>query len=78
MQRALNAEVASSPFNPGDIKKAQQYADEALKKGIAPITQAPVYWQPGWTCASLTHYLYYRYSDYRNCVYHHRYYGRYW
>lgn len=80
MQRKLNAEVMATPFNPGDIKKAEAWAEDAKKQGVAPQPQPPSYWQPGWTCASLIGYraYYYSYSDYRNCVYYHRYYGRYW
>ena len=77
-QRALNAEALASPFNAGDIKNAQAYAEDALKKGIVPVGQPPRYWQPGWDCGALTRYRYYSYSDYRDCVYHYRYYGRYW
>lgn len=77
MQRQLNAEVLSSPFNPGDVKKAEAYADEALKNKVQPVA-APSYWQPGWSCSNLTYYRYYSYYDYRNCIYYHRYYGRYW
>lgn len=78
MQRRLNAEVMASEFDAGDIKKAEAYADEAQKRGEKPVTQAPSYWQPGWTCSHLTRYRYYNYYHYRNCIYHHRYYGYYW
>jgi hypothetical protein len=78
MQRRLNEEVMASHFNAGDIKKAEAYAEDALKKGIPPVTAAPSYWQPGWTCDYLGSYRYYNYYDYRNCVYYHHYYGRYW
>ncbi len=78
MQKRLNAEVLSSEFDPGDLKKAEAYADDALKKNIKPVQAAPSYWQPGWTCGNLTRYRYYRYRDYRDCIYYHRYYGHYW
>jgi hypothetical protein len=78
MQKSLNAEVMNSPFDPGDVAKAKAYAEEAVKKAIPPTAVAPTYWQPGWTCSDLTSYRYYRYYDYRNCIYYHRYYGRYW
>jgi hypothetical protein len=78
MQRKLNESVMSSPFNAGDIKKAQAWAEDAKKQGVAPVPQAPSYWRPGWSCSNLTAYAYYNYMDYRNCVYHHYYYGRYW
>lgn len=78
MQRALNQQVMAVPFNPGDIKKAQGYAEQAKKDGVVPAQQPPAYWQPGWTCGSLVGYAYYNYGDYRNCVYYNHYYGRYW
>jgi hypothetical protein len=78
MQQRLNQEVAASPFNAGDIKKAAAYAEDALKQGIQPVMVAPSYWIPGSSCSYLTTYRYYRYDDYRNCVYYHRYYGHYW
>jgi hypothetical protein len=78
MQRQLNQQVMSAPFNAGDIKKAESYAEEAKKQGVVPVPQPPRYWAPGWTCANLTGYAYYNYGDYRNCIYYHHYYGRYW
>jgi len=78
MQKALNQQVMSTPFNAGDIKKAEAYAAEAKKQGVAPMASPPTYWVPGWTCASLAGYRYYNYGDYQNCVYYHYYYGRYW
>ena len=78
MQRALNERVMATPFNPGDIKKAQGWAEEAKKQGVIPVAQPPSYWVPGWSCANLTTYTGYLYGDYRNCIYYHHYYGRYW
>ena len=78
MQRALNNEVAASSFNAGDIKKAEAYSEQAKKQNIPPVMQPPAYWTPGWTCGSLMGYRYYVYNDYRNCVYYHHHYGRYW
>lgn len=78
MQRALNQQVMSAPFNPGDEKKAHAYAEEAKKQNVVPQQAPPTYWQPGWTCASMATYQYYNYMHYRNCVYYHHYYGRYW
>lgn len=78
MQRRLNEEVMSRPFDAGDVAKADAYAEEALKKKVRPVERFPSYWQPGWTCAHITRSPYYRYSDYRDCVYYHRYHGRYW
>jgi hypothetical protein len=78
MQRSLNERVMAAPFNPGDIKKAQAWAEDAKKQGVAPQPQPPSYWVPGWTCANLTVYAVYLYNDYRNCIYYHHYYGYYW
>jgi hypothetical protein len=78
MQRALNKEVMAAPFNPGDIKRAQAYAEEAKKLNVQPVAQPPSYWVPGWTCANMISYSGYFYGDYQSCVYYHHYYGRYW
>ena len=78
LQKQLNQQVMSSPFNAGDIKKAEAYAEEAKKANVQLVPRPPAYWGPGWTCANLTSYRYYYYNDYRNCVYYHRYYGHYW
>jgi len=78
MQRQLNQQVMSAPFNPGDVKKAEAYSEQAKRQGVVPIAAPPTYWAPGWTCANLAGYAYYNYMDYRNCVYYHYYYGRYW
>jgi hypothetical protein len=78
MQRKLNSETMATPFNAGDIKKATAYAQEAKAQNIVPVAQAPSYWMPGWTCASMSSYRYYNYTAYRDCVYYHHYYGRYW
>jgi len=78
MQKALNNQVMSAPFNAGDIDKAEEYAAGAKAKNIQPVARPPAYWAPGWTCSNLTTYAYYNYVDYRNCVYYHRYHGYYW
>ena len=78
MQRALNAQVMSTPFDPGDVKKAEAYAEEAKKQNIPPVATPPSYWVPGWNCGNLIAYAGYVYGDYRACVYYHYYYGRYW
>lgn len=78
MQRSLNQQVMSSPFNAGDIAKAQAFAEDAFRRHIVPVARPPAYWVPGWTCANLTTYAYYSYPDYQNCVYYHYYYHRYW
>jgi hypothetical protein len=78
MQKALNAQVMASPFDPGDVKKAEAYAEEAKKQNIQPVATPPAYWVPGWTCGNMIGYGGYLYGDYRACVYYHHYYGRYW
>ncbi len=78
MQRKLNEAVMAAPFDPGDVNKAEAYAEQAKKQNVQPVAQPPTYWAPGWTCANLTTYAYYNYGDYRNCIYYHHYYGRYW
>ena len=78
MQRALNQQVMAAPFNPGDVKKAQAYAEEAKKQNVVPVEQPPAYWAQGWTCGNPIGYRYYAYGDYQNCIYYHHYYGRYW
>ena len=77
MQRQLNAEVMSEPFDAGDPAKIDAYIKEAMANDIKPVTRAPSYWQPGYTCNYIRQYRY-NYNNYRNCLYHHRYYGRYW
>lgn len=78
MQRALNERTMAAAFNPGDVAKAQTWAEQARRVNVAPVTAPPAYWNPGWTCANLTAYPGYIYNDYRNCIYYHHYYGRYW
>jgi hypothetical protein len=78
LQRQLNQQVMAAPFNPGDIQKAEAYAEQARKSNLVPVMQVPSYWSPGWTCGNMTSYRYYNYGDYRNCVYYHHHYGRYW
>jgi hypothetical protein len=78
MQRDLNKAVMATPFDPGDVKKAQAYAEDAKKQNIQPVQQPPAYWVPGWTCGNLIAYRYYQYGDYQSCIYYHHYYGRYW
>ena len=75
MQRKLNQEVMSKDFDPGDAAKVDAYIAEAMKKGLKPTTVAPKYWQNGYTCRDIRRY---GYAGYQNCMYHYRYYGRYW
>lgn len=77
MQKQLNAEVMSAPFDAGDPAKIDAYIKEAMANDIKPVTRAPSYWQPGYTCNYIRQYRY-NYTNYRNCLYHRRYTGRYW
>jgi Ni/Co efflux regulator RcnB len=75
MQKRLNAEVMQKPFTVEDAAKVDAYVQDAMKKNLKPKQTAPKTWRPGYTCNDLWRYSYY---DYRDCVYYHRYYGRYW
>jgi Ni/Co efflux regulator RcnB len=77
MQRQLNAETMQKPFAVEDATKVDAYVTEAMKKNLQPRQAAPSYWQPGYTCDSYYR-NHYNYIDYRDCIYYHRYYGRYW
>jgi hypothetical protein len=75
MQKQLNQSVLERPFNPGDKATIDAYLEQALKKGTPPPQQQPpANWQPGWTCNNLM----YSFSQYRNCLHYHQYYGRYY
>ncbi len=76
MQRMLNQRIMASPFDPGDPARVDAYIKEAMKKDLQPAS-APNYWQRGYTCNYIRQYRYV-YSQYRNCLYYYRYYGRYW
>ena len=75
MQRQLNAGVMEQEFDAGDVEKINAYVAEAMKKDLKPRREAPDYWQPGYTCASIR---YRGWRDYRDCRYYYHYYGRYW
>lgn len=75
MQKKLNQEVVERPFNPGDKASIDAYLEEALHKGTLPPQMVPPSnWQSGWTCNNLMN----AYSQYRNCLHYHQYYGRYY
>lgn len=77
MQRQLNQETVSKPFDPGNVAKVDAYIAEAMKKNIKPeVQKAPSYWQQGYTCRDA--YRYGGYRAYRNCRYYRHYHGRYW
>lgn len=75
MQKKLNAQVMEKPFTVEDQQKIDAYVTEAMQKNLKPKERAPEHWAPGYTCQNLWHYSY---NEYRDCVYYHRYYGRYW
>ncbi len=75
MQRKLNAETMQKPFAVEDAAKIDSYVNEAMKKNLQPRTAPPSYWRPGYTCNSIYGNSW---TDYRDCMYYHRYYGRYW
>lgn len=79
MQRQLNAENLNSEFHTEDVAKIDSYIKESMEKNLKPKTIRPDGWQPGYTCDTY-YYRYYRYNyyGYRDCLYHYRYYGRYW
>jgi hypothetical protein len=77
MQRKLNAETMEKPFSVEDTAKIDAYVADAMKRNLQPRQAAPSDWQPGYTCDSYYRY-HHSYLGYRDCVYYHRYYGRYW
>ncbi|MBV1908170.1 MAG: hypothetical protein KUG78_02555 [Kangiellaceae bacterium] len=77
MQRQLNANVMNQPFDPGDVARVDAYIKSAMQKDLKPVSVAPTYWRPGYTCNYIRRYRY-RYRAYRDCLYYHRYHGRYW
>ncbi len=79
MQKQLNQEVMDSEFETEDVAKIDGYIKDAMKKDLKPKTTPPQNWQPGYTCDSYyRRYYRYNYYGYRDCLYHYRYYGRYW
>jgi hypothetical protein len=75
MQKRLNDQVMQKPFSVEDAAKVDAYVQEAMKKDLKPRQTPPKDWRPGYTCNDLWRYSY---NEYRDCVYYHRYYGRYW
>lgn len=76
MQKQLNAQTMSRPFDPGVASEIDAELDQLIQKGQKPkVLQAPPYWRPGYTCRNA-----WRYSRqaYYNCRHYYRYYGRYW
>jgi serine/threonine protein kinase len=77
MQRQLNAQVMAQPFDAGDPAKIDAFIKDAMANDIKPVERPPSYWRSGYTCNYIRQYRY-NYNNYRNCLYHRRYYGRYW
>jgi len=75
MQKRLNEQVMEKPFSVEEKAKIDAYIEDAMKKDLKPPGQPPATWRQGYTCSDLRASSYY---DYRNCLYYHRYYGRYW
>ncbi len=75
MQRRLNTETMSQPFLAEQPEKVEAYIQDAMKKNLKPKEYTGKNWRPGYTCRDL---LRYSWTDYRNCKYYHRYYGRYY
>lgn len=76
MQQQLNKEVLEKPFSVESEAKIDAYVKQAMAKDLKPeATQAPSYWQPGYTCRDIYHH---GWDVYRNCRYYRHYYGRYW
>ncbi len=79
MQRRLNQEVMESEFETEDLAKIDSFIKDAMQKDLKPKTNPPQNWQSGYTCDSYyRRYYRYNYYGYRDCLYHYRYYGRYW
>ena len=78
MQKQLNQETMSSGFHVEDTARIDSYIQDAMKKNLQPKQNPPAGWQPGYTCASYYRRYAYSYNGYRDCLYYHRYYGRYW
>lgn len=77
MQQRLNAEAMNKSFEVEDVSKIDSYINDAMKKNLQPRKNPPANWQPGYTCDGY-YGMYHNYYDYRDCLYYHRYYGRFW
>ena len=75
MQKRLNNEVLNQGF---DVKREDElnaYIEEATRKGLKPRAYTGHHWHQGATCGDL---LSYSWTEYRDCSYYYRYYGRYY
>lgn len=75
MQEKLNAEVMSKPFLAEKPEEVDAYIKSMLEKNVKPPEYKGTYWRQGYTCRDL---LRYNWTQYRNCRYYYRYYGRYY
>ncbi|MBS3965286.1 MAG: hypothetical protein KGZ80_12505 [Methylomonas sp.] len=75
IQKRLNEEVLQKPFSAETEANLNAYIQEATKRGTPPKTEPSRFWRRGYTCADLRRHSW---TDYRDCSYYHRFYGRYW
>jgi hypothetical protein len=75
MQASLNQEVMDRPFLAEKPEEVDAYIKSMLEKNVKPPEYSGTYWRPGYTCRNL---LRYDWTQYRNCRYYYRYYGRYY
>lgn len=75
MQAQLNQEVMSKPFLAEKPEEVDAYIKSMLEKNVKPSEYNGQNWKPGYTCRDL---LRYNWTEYRNCRYYYRYYGRYY
>jgi len=75
MQDRLNDEVLDQGFDVKGEAELNSYIEEATRKGLEPKVKPSSHWRRGYTCNDLRRYSW---SEYRDCVYYHRYHGRYW
>ena len=75
MQAQLNANVMSKPFLAEKPEEVDAYIKGMLEKNVKPQEYNGTNWRPGYTCRDL---LRYNWTEYRNCRYYYRYYGRYY
>ncbi|WP_442863961.1 hypothetical protein [Alteromonas sp. ASW11-130] len=75
MQAQLNKEVMSKPFLAEKPEEVDAYINSMLEKNVKPKEYGGTHWRSGYTCRDL---LRYSWTEYRNCKYYYRYYGRYY
>lgn len=75
MQAQLNQEVMTKPFLAEKPKEVDAYIKDMLAKKVTPAEYSGTHWRAGYTCRDL---LRYNWTQYRNCRYYRRYYGRYY